>query len=323
MQIKKLTVKSLYELMDFEWEFDKSVNILAGINGTYKTTLLSIIQQITRHENVSYPVASVEAEYTDGIKLVFTRRVSDVQTLLANRETNRVVVEMIEKEHPDWLANDEMHKVQLNIVSYREEKDGKPLDKQTYESIIKIDFVSTFDVASDRDKESVLNANLRKLQEQYAYYLSDLAKQVSDKVQESGNVTKEQVDIINKNRNEFIAIVNETFKETGKTLSENESSLSFVKDNSQRIQLYNLSAGEKQLLIILLTALLERRQEYILIMDEPEISMHIDMQYTLIDNLLKLNPNAQIIVSTHSPAIFGSGWGDKVVYSECLLKKKG
>lgn len=321
MKIKKLTVKSLYGLMDFEWEFDKSVNILAGINGSYKTTLLSIIQQITRHENVSYPVASVEAEYTEGIKLVFTRRVSDVQTLLANREANRVVVEMIEKEHPDWLANDEMRKVQLNIVSYREEKDGKPLDKQNYESIIKIDFVSTFDVTSDRDKESVLNANLRKLQEQYAYYLSDLAKQVSDKVQESGNVTKEQVDIINKNRNEFIAIVNETFKETGKTLSENESSLSFVKDNSQQIQLFNLSAGEKQLLIILLTALLERRQEYILIMDEPEISMHIDMQYTLIDNLLKLNPNAQIIVSTHSPAIFGSGWGDKVVYSESLLKK--
>ena len=58
-------------------------------------------------------------------------------------------------------------------------------------------------------------------------------------------------------------------------------------------------------------------------MDEPEISLHIDMQYTLIDNLLKLNPNVQLIVSTHSPSIFGLGWGDKVVYSEDLVGKHG
>ena len=92
MKIKKITVKSLYGTMDFEWDFDESVNILAGINGSYKTTLLSIVQQITRHENVSYPVASVEAVYTDGIRLTFTRRVSDVQSLLANREANRVIL---------------------------------------------------------------------------------------------------------------------------------------------------------------------------------------------------------------------------------------
>lgn len=320
MKIKKITVKSLYGSLDFEWEFDKSVNILAGINGSYKTTLLSIIKQITLHENVKYPVASVEAEYYDGIKIVFTRKESDVQTLLANREENKVVVEKIEKEHPNWFVDENMRKVRLSIVSYNFEKDGKSLDQQTYDLVHKIDFISTFDVASERDKESVLNVILLKLQEQYAYYLSDLAKQVSDKVQESGNVTKEQVNAINKYKNEFIGIVNETFKETGKILSEKESSLSFLKGENQIIKPFNLSAGEKQVLIILLTVLLERRQEYILIMDEPEISMHIDMQYALIDNLRKLNPNAQFILSTHSPAIFGSGWGNKVVYSETLLK---
>jgi len=320
MKIKKITVKSLYGSLDFEWEFDKSVNILAGINGSYKTTLLSIIKQITLHENVKYPVASVEAEYYDGIKIVFTRKESDVQTLLANREENKVVVEKIEKDHPNWFVDENMRKVRLSIVSYNFEKDGKSLDQQTYDLVRKIDFISTFDVASERDKESVLNVILLKLQEQYAYYLSDLAKQVSDKVQESGNVTKEQVNAINKYKNEFIGIVNETFKETGKILSEKESSLSFLKGENQIIKPFNLSAGEKQVLIILLTVLLERRQEYILIMDEPEISMHIDMQYALIDNLRKLNPNAQFILSTHSPAIFGSGWGNKVVYSESLLK---
>ncbi len=323
MKIKKITGHSLYGELDFKWEFDKYVNILAGINGSYKTTLLNIIKQVTNHEDVAYPVATIEADYTEGIKLTYTRRESDVKSILENREANRVIVEMLEKDHPEWLTGDSMRNVQLAIVSYHEEKDGKKLDQKVYESGKRLDYVNTFDVASERDKESVLNAQLRGLREQYAYYLSDLARQISDKVKESGNVSKKEMDAINHDHDEFINIVNEMFKETGKTLSDSESNLIFIKDGSKRIPLFNLSAGEKQLLIILLTTLLERRQEYILIMDEPEISLHIDMQYTLIDNLLKLNPNVQLIVSTHSPSIFGSGWGDKVVYSEDLVGKHG
>lgn len=321
MKIKKIKIASLYGSLDFIWEFDEAVNILAGINGSYKTTLLNIIRQMTNHDELSYPVSSIEAEYSEGIKLFYTRKISDVQSLLANRETNSVIVETLEKEHPEWLSDEGMRNVQLNIVSYREEKNGQRLEQADYEKVKKIDFVSTFDVASSKDKESVLNAELRKLQERYAFYLSDLSKQVSDLFKQSGSVSRKQVEVINQHRDEFIEIVNEAFKDTGKTLSEDDSNLSFVKDNGQSIPLFNLSAGEKQLLIILLTVLLEKRQEFILIMDEPEISMHIDMQYTLIDNLQRLNPNIQIIISTHSPAIFGSGWGDKVVYSNQLLQK--
>ena len=323
MKIKKITGHSLYGEMDFTWEFDKQVNILAGINGSYKTTLLNIIKQVTNHEDVGYPVSNIVAEYTDGIILSYFRRESDVKSLLENREANRVIVETLEKDHPEWLKDNGKSNMQLAIVSYREEKDGERLDQKDYEATKRIDYINTFDVASERDKESVLNAQLRSLREQYAYYLSDLARQVSDKVKESGNVSKKEMDAINRDHDEFISIINEMFRETGKTLSDNESNLIFVKEGGKRIPLFNLSAGEKQLLIILLTTLLERRQEYILIMDEPEISLHIDMQYTLIDNLLKLNPNVQLIVSTHSPSIFGSGWGDKVVYSEDLVEKYG
>lgn len=320
MKIKKITGHSLYGELNFMWEFDEQVNILAGINGSYKTTLLNIIRQVTNHDEVSYPVSTIEAEYTDDIKLTYIRRESDVKTILENREANRVIVDMLEKDHPEWFAGEGVRNVQLAIVSYREEKNGEKLDQKVYEARKRLDFISTFDVASERDKESVLNAQLRNLQERYAYYLSDLARQVSEKVKESGNVSKEQMDAINHNRDEFLGIVNTMFAETGKTLSENESNLVFMKDGLKRIPLFNLSAGEKQLLIILLTTLLERREEYILIMDEPEISLHIDMQYSLIDNLLKLNPNVQLIVTTHSPSIFGAGWGDKVVYSEDIFK---
>ena len=85
------------------------------------------------------------------------------------------------------------------------------------------------------------------------------------------------------------------------------------------IHLYKLSSGEKQLLIILLRVFLMDEQPYILLMDEPEISLHIEWQYRLFEEIQKLNPHCQIITSTHSPSLFGDGWGDKLVFIEDLL----
>ena len=47
-------------------------------------------------------------------------------------------------------------------------------------------------------------------------------------------------------------------------------------------------------------------------MDEPEISLHFDWQKKLIQYIREINPNAQIILATHSPAVVIEGWRDKV-----------
>ena len=86
------------------------------------------------------------------------------------------------------------------------------------------------------------------------------------------------------------------------------------------IPLYKLSSGEKQLLIILLRVFLMEEQPYILLMDEPEISLHIEWQYRLFEEIRNLNPNCQIITSTHSPSLFGDGWGDKLFYIEDMVR---
>ena len=83
-----------------------------------------------------------------------------------------------------------------------------------------------------------------------------------------------------------------------------------VKTVTYRLRL--LSSGEKQLLTILMTVLLEDGDNTLLLMDEPEVSLHIEWQQELIDTILLLNPNVQIILSTHSPAIIMNGWMDKV-----------
>ena len=80
-----------------------------------------------------------------------------------------------------------------------------------------------------------------------------------------------------------------------------------------------LSSGEKQMLIILLTVLVEDRQPTVLLMDEPEVSLHIEWQQKLLELILDLNPSAQIIVTTHSPAVIMSGWMDRVTDVEDIV----
>lgn len=64
-----------------------------------------------------------------------------------------------------------------------------------------------------------------------------------------------------------------------------------------------LSSGEKQLIILMIEALLQGRQPHIFLADEPELSLHIAWQRMVIPAVMEINPNAQIIAATHSPEI--------------------
>lgn len=95
----------------------------------------------------------------------------------------------------------------------------------------------------------------------------------------------------------------------------------YLTTGDDRIQLEQLSSGEKQLLLILTMVFLQDERPTILLMDEPEISLHISWQSKLIDTIRNLNPNCQLILTTHSPSIFAKGWQDRIVYMEDLIQK--
>jgi len=66
--------------------------------------------------------------------------------------------------------------------------------------------------------------------------------------------------------------------------------------------------------------LVQDNKNAILFMDEPELSLHFDWQKKLIEYIRQLNPNVQIILATHSPAIIMEGWMDKVSDVSDLIK---
>ena len=109
----------------------------------------------------------------------------------------------------------------------------------------------------------------------------------------------------------FLDIVDELFSETGKRINRQSNELSFLQYEEESPP-YCLSSGEKQILLILLTVLTEDQQPYVIFMDEPEASLHFEWQRRLIALVRELNPNAQVIMTTHSPALIMNGWEDCV-----------
>lgn len=112
-------------------------------------------------------------------------------------------------------------------------------------------------------------------------------------------------------KNRFQDMVDELFAETGKRIDRQSNELQFIQYN-EKLPPYLLSSGEKQILLILLTALTEDQEHYVLFMDEPEASLHFEWQKRLISLVRELNPNAQIMLTTHSPALIMDGWEDAV-----------
>ncbi|MBF4355282.1 AAA family ATPase, partial [Vibrio anguillarum] len=73
-----------------------------------------------------------------------------------------------------------------------------------------------------------------------------------------------------------------------------------ISNEHNSISYDGLSSGEKQLLILFIETLLQRKKPYIFLTDEPELSLHISWQRKIIPAIKQLNPNAQIIAATHS-----------------------
>ena len=147
---------------------------------------------------------------------------------------------------------------------------------------------------------SLLDIQLYNLQRKYLDYQVNIGNRIIQKLQSGDTDAAQQ---LSQKKTRFQDIVDELFRDTGKKMIRTENELRFTQIGEVLL---------KQILIILLTVLVEDNMPYVLFMDEPEVSLHLEWQKRLVDLCLELNPNVQIILTTHSPAIVMNGWVDSV-----------
>jgi len=131
--------------------------------------------------------------------------------------------------------------------------------------------------------------------------LRNVVKQI-EKIEQS-------IDSISAPRERFREVLESMF--TGsKHLVFTDKEIQVQLPTEETIGLSLLSSGEKQLLFLAFNALTGGNHS--LVIDEPELSMHVDWQKRLVSTLLGLNPKIQLIMATHSPEIMADLADDKI-----------
>ena len=100
----------------------------------------------------------------------------------------------------------------------------------------------------------------------------------------------------------------------------------FIKDTDfkgKEISLSQLSSGEKQEIILFYKLIFETPANTLLLIDEPEISLHIAWQKKFMDDLYKIIKfkKLNVVVATHSPQIINNHWENQIDLGELYGKQ--
>jgi predicted ATP-binding protein involved in virulence len=108
----------------------------------------------------------------------------------------------------------------------------------------------------------------------------------------------------------FTEILNErrfTFKQI---IIDREKGFHFRTDTNTKLDLTELSSGEQHEVVLLYELIFRTKPGILVLVDEPEISLHVKWQKEFLNDLLKIIDlqGFQVLVATHSPQIISGRW---------------
>ncbi|AFZ56605.1 AAA family ATPase [Anabaena cylindrica FACHB-243] len=149
---------------------------------------------------------------------------------------------------------------------------------------------------NDKNKiEELVNSGKIKSPQydQLVYYLSKLLG-LYEPQKEKDNSIKKFAEVCNKYLHKKRIVYDET-----------SVKISIVQErNNQPIDIRNLSSGEKQIISLFSKIYLDSDDEYIILFDEPELSLSLEWQRFLLPDILKSGKCKLLLAVTHSPFIF-------------------
>lgn len=383
--ISNIKIKKLFGYCDIDWNLKPDVNILGGINGSGKTTILRCIYSILSKgelpKKLAETVSYIEITFINQYKIIWKsfKSIKEESVEPIIDENNQTFnLPSIKKEiviHDCRLYNSERHEVSFS--EYRSKWKTSLLDTIEHE-LISSDVAKKLgneDIRTNLDvllyneiaeRNSRLADNMERSRKMANSRLFDVVDPVSffeknykgEIANEDINEAFKELEALNKlavsdaistlsakMRNEqqtlidglvqsymldvFVTLTSESnasvqnthlriydlldtfFSSTGKkSLQSNKFEFECAKTNNKINYLY-LSSGEKQLFLLFLKLFNSIGEKTIFFMDEPDAGMHIDWKEKLIKTMREINPDVQLIITTHSPSMI-EGWFEHV-----------
>jgi len=159
-----------------------------------------------------------------------------------------------------------------------------------------------------RTGEDTKDKNYKFMNSDYVEWI--INRPQADRILEHLHLLNEYIENRNSLRdpiNRFHTLVNSFLIQTNKqvVVASNGQLTVQINGKSEMRPISALSSGERQLLVMLAHLSLNPNLvgSGVFIVDEPELSLHIDWQEKFVDAVREANPKVQLILATHSPAI--------------------
>lgn len=291
MKVKNIHFKNHKVLKNLNIDFTNNGEVLdtvviAGINGSGKTNLLKYIYDYF-NKQIYY-----NNDLTNSIEFLFEKDESKVK-------------EQINWEFINYLNSYQYYK------KNNPENSNYQILKNNLKVLPKIIYIPTeINFQSIQTQTNMLERHYNFLNIVDTGLISNIASYIATRVTYISNTEedltgKEVREKVAKEINDIFSILDLDIKLQG--LSRDERSMPiFSNSTGEEFDINELSSGEKQLFVRTLAIKMLEPENSIILIDEPELSLHPKWQQKILEVYKKIGKNNQIIVATHSPHILGS-----------------
>lgn len=176
-------------------------------------------------------------------------------------------------------------------------------EEEEYDSYLK-HFVKTYEEFINSDnKASIFNNYIDILETLQEIIKMQRIQSIAEKTELKKRLARRPLETLARVTNEFFAD-----NQDKHIIIDGKGRIYFtVGNDNQPINIHHLSSGEKQILIFFANLIFKIKDTTsgILIVDEPELSLHLRWQKIFVDKALEVNPDIQLIFATHAPELIG------------------
>lgn len=290
MKIQSIHIEDEKVLKNLDISFrneDKILDtvVIAGSNGSGKTTLLKVIYSFFQN------------------KSLFISKKNNLEIFFENENLN--FLQKLDLSFWDILHSWNSYQNNYpNNSSYKEMKNNFSILPKVIYVPTEINFEKLETKTSMFSKEySFLNIVDSNVIHDIPSYI---ASRVTYLANTEENMTMKEVrEKVSEEINEIFNILDLDVKLIGLSRDEKSTPL-FQNSTGAEFDINELSSGEKQLFLRTLAIKMLDPEDSIILIDEPEISLHPKWQQKIVKVYEKIGKNNQIIIATHSPHILGS-----------------
>lgn len=322
MKIKSLYITKFKGLNDFKIEFNDGVTVLIGENGTGKTTILETIYFILTYDASTARNKIMLNQQNIIEDDIFISQDSTFQgaqlNLLTKIQKDGLELEFEKLKNGDCIETEKV--LILKVLGF----DGK---STTYDG--------DWEYLRDISLQAVINSNKEKAphivylptEANFQKYKVESVKKYQNRIQFALKLNNE---LISKGLKDFLVYQHyrdledkengqkgnriKKYKDLYNSFLEDKEFIGIkdleplfeVKATGEIHSVDELSSGEKQIFFRAGSILEYNLQNSIILIDEPEISMHPEWQQKILDFYRKVAGNNQLIIATHSPHIVSS-----------------